>query len=1049
MVDLLEGVYERVISEALETALSGYDSGEFLIEKKTIELADSETVLSHYMQDILKYGLKLIKDRKDQNGNAVGLKGEIEACNALLEKLQELTDDEDICKWKIGQNGEELLSFWNKTVNKSKLKVRPISSLAISSIFTGSKKDPTLALELKNEIETSDSIDLLVSFIKHSGLVLIKESLKNFAESGKRIRIITTTYMGATDPTAIEYLKSLPKVEIKISYDTRTTRLHAKSYIFHRENGFSTAFVGSSNLSGAAITEGMEWNLKITQRDMPQVIESINAAFDSYWNSPDFEEYILERDKERLRKALKRENSRNVSELDIGLFNIEPYPFQKEILNDLEAERKLRGSNRNLVVAATGTGKTMIAAFDFKRFLSDNIGCRFLFAAHREEILRKSMSTFRVVLSDANFGELATGNNEPDSYNRVFMTIRTLESKNIIGQVPPDFYDYIVVDECHHGAAESYQNLLTYFKPKILLGLTATPERADNLDILKYFNNRIASEIRLHEAIDRELLVPFHYFGVTDNVDLSSIKFHRGAYDESELEELYLQNEARVKLIRDALFNYYPDVDSICGLGFCVSKKHAEFMSRKFNELGIRSEYLTGDSSLESRISVPGMLRRHEIKFIFTVDLYNEGVDIPEINVELMLRPTKSLTIFIQQLGRGLRTCDGKSVLTVLDFVGQSNAKYDLYEKKLMYMSQTTGKQMRGQLETGFSSVPLGCFIEMEKVAKEYVLNHIKRYTNNKLRLRQLLQDYHQETGKFDLKGFLAYDQMIPDDIYSRESTFTGLLSMTGILPRSEIEGETDEKMSRILRRIADINGYKWITTLKKMLESNDFDESSEEHVMMATMLYYTFYERDSSYTQVESLSAFIQSLRTSPYRYEISELLDYNLEKINYVSEEMDLGYYTPLELHCSYTKAQIMAALGMSTFEKAGTLREGVFDIKSKKTHIFLIDLKKADKDYSPTTMYKDYAMNDELFHWESQNKTSQLSSVGQSYINHEKNGYQILLFVRETQKKNGKTQPFTYLGKGKFVSCEGNKPMSIVWKMEKAMPVWVVSESSAIRI
>ena len=1027
---LLEGIYEKVINNALKIAIDDIDQKKFIIDTRKIESADSESVLSHYMQKALEYGLKVIKKKSDEKNT---VRDEIQVCNALLDKLHELSGDEVISQWKIGKDGEELLSIWDKTIKNRR---RPISSISVSSIFTGSKKDPTLEVELKNEIETSDSIDFLVSFIKYKGLIRILNSLEEFTKT-RKLRVITTTYTGNTDATAIEKLASLPNTEIKISYDTRTTRLHAKSYIFHRDNGFTTAFVGSSNLSNPAITDGMEWNIKVTNSDMPQVIDGINAAFDSYWNSKDFELYDLTQ-KEKLRNALSRENNKDILIGDIALFDIHPYPFQQEILNELKAERE-RNHYRNLVVAATGTGKTMVSAFDYKRFITDNPEKRrFLYVVHREEILRRSLTTYRVVLKDRNFGDIATGNHEPDSYERVFMTIQTLESKRLYDIVDPDYYDYIVVDEVHHGAAKSYQNLLTRFKPTILLGLTATPERADNLDILKYFDDRIASEIRLHEAIDRELLVPFQYFAVTDDVDLRSIRFNRGQFNETDLEELYLQNDERVRVIHDALIRYHPDIDDMCGLGFCVSKKHAEYMSRRFNDLGIPSDYLTSDSSYSERIDVPKKLANHQIKILFTVDLYNEGVDIPEVNLELMLRPTESLTVFIQQLGRGLRKSEGKGVLTVLDFVGQFDAKYDMYERKLGYMSQSKQKEVKEQIESGFNKLPLGCFIEIEKVAKKYILDNIRKYTDNKSRLLQLIK----ESELYNFQDFLKYYDMKPDDIYSKNTTFMGLLVKAGLKNNDTIRDE-DEKMSKVFRRISDIDSYQWINCIMNCLDGN-YDEDNDKTMM--TMLYYTFYPSGSEH---KSISEFIQYIRNSPFINEIRGILDYNRNKIRTVPAEVTLGYRSPFEIHCKYTRSQIMAGFGISTFEKKGSWREGVLDIKNKKTHIFTVDLKKSKKDFSPTTLYKDYAISRDKFHWQSQSQTTQKSPVGQSYINHVKNGYNVLLFVRSEKNVNGKTEPYTFLGKARFDSCEGNRPVSFVWDMEEEIPLWVLEQSSAIRI
>ena len=710
---LQPGLYEQVINNALNSELS--EISEARKSTAPIDAAEASKVLTQYLTEVVQKGLENVQD----NGGEI--EAQIQLANQIVNTIQTTTQEADFASLDVDQRAEQLLALLRDndprlaTGKSAKDLERPETSIAQSSLFTGAIHEPQMYTELKKEIASADRIDMLVSFIKWSGLRLIMDELRQFTQNGGELRIITTSYMGATDVKAIEELRQLPNTKIKVSYDTKRTRLHAKTYVFYRNTGFTTAYVGSSNLSNAAISSGLEWNVKVTKKDLPETIDKIAATFESYWNSNEFE-YYDEGQKERLTRALKAEKYSETDNSSIYTLDILPYSYQQEILDRLEAERTVRGYNRNLVVAATGTGKTVISALDYKRFCRQHPGqpCRLLFVAHREEILKQSLYTFRAVLKDANFGELFVGSHRPDGIDHLFISIQTFNSQDFTTKTAADFYDYIVVDEFHHAAAPTYQKLLEYYQPIALLGLTATPERMDGKNILDYFGGRIAAEIRLPEAIDRKLLCPFQYFGVTDTADLSSLKWRTGGYDKNELSNLYtlsgLVAERRADLVVNSILKYVTDINEVKGLGFCVSIEHARFMADYFNARSIPSMALMGDSPAEERNAAKQRLVSGEIRFIFVVDIYNEGVDIPEVNTVLFLRPTESLTVFLQQLGRGLRLAENKECLTVLDFIGQANKKYNFEEKFAALLSNTTRSVSR-EIKEGFLSAPKGCFI--------------------------------------------------------------------------------------------------------------------------------------------------------------------------------------------------------------------------------------------------------------------------------------------------------------------------------------------------
>ena len=1046
------GLYEQVINNQLSSELA-----EIPVARKAIvpiDEAEASKVLAQYLTEIVQKGLDNVLD----NGGDIST--QIALINQIVSLIQSTTNEGDFAGLGVDQRAEQLFALLSESdprlaVGKTAADLsRPETSIAQSSLFTGAIHEPQMYTELKKEIVSADRIDMLVSFIKWSGLRLLIDELREFTQNGGELRIITTSYMGATDIKAIEELRRLPNTKIKVSYDTKRTRLHAKSYVFYRNTGFTTAYVGSSNLSNAAISSGLEWNVKTTKKDLPETIEKIEATFESYWNSSEFE-YYSEDQKERLARAIKAEKYVDGDSPEIYTMDVIPYSYQQEILDRLEAERKVRGYNRNLVVAATGTGKTVISALDYKRFRKQNPGkpCRLLFVAHREEILRQSIYTFRAVLKDANFGEMFVGSYKPEGIENLFISIQTFNSQNFIEKTKADFYDFIIVDEFHHAAAPSYQELLEYYRPKILLGLTATPERMDGKSILPYFDNRIAAEIRLPEAIDRKLLCPFQYFGVTDTVDLNTLKWSAGGYDKGELTKIYTLSGAianrRADLVIDSLLKYVTDINDVKGLGFCASIEHAEFMSHYFNEHNIPSMFLTGKSSDEERKTAKHRLVDGEVRFIFVVDIYNEGVDIPEVNTVLFLRPTESLTIFLQQLGRGLRLAEDKECLTVLDFIGQANRKYN-FEDKFAALLSNTSRSVTREIKDGFISVPKGCYIQLEKQATKYILDNIRASYGNTAGLVARVASFKEDSGlELTLKNFLDYYHLNPRMIY-KFSSFSRICARADVI--SNFEEPLEEALSKAFARFAVINSRRWISFLLNILhnlDDIDFNALTEIEKRMLQMFYITIWGKAAEAWDKEEVLDNLYALSDSTVLLgELINLLKYQYEQIDFIDEPVDLGFDCPLDLHCSYTRDQLLVAMD---FMKPATVREGVKWLAEKQLDVFFITLNKSDKDYSPTTMYKDYSINESLFHWQSQSTTAVDSPTGKRYINHKKRGSKVLLFVREfkTDRITGGAEAYTYLGTAIYVKHEGSRPMNITWQLDRPIPAKFLKKTNKMMV
>ena len=988
--------------------------------------------------------------------NGGDLSDQIELTNQIVTLIQEKVNETDLESMKIAQRAEQLLALLRENdprllLGKTAADIeRPETSVAYSSLFTGAIHEPQMFSELKKEIRSSDQIDMLVSFIKWSGLRLIIDEVQEFTQSGGQLRIITTSYMGATDIKAIEELSKLSHTAIKVSYDTERTRLHAKAYVFYRNTGFTTAYVGSSNLSNAAISSGLEWNMKIMAKDLPGTIQKISATFESYWNSDEFEFY-KEGQRELLFHALRAERLMGDGSSRAFVFDIRPYPYQQEILDKLHAEREVRGLNRNLVVAATGTGKTVISAFDYCRFCKANPGGinRLLFVAHREEILKQSRDTFQGVLKDPNFGELFVGNYKPANLDYLFISIQTINSQALYDILPEDYYDYIIVDEFHHAAAPTYQKLLNRFKPKILLGLTATPERMDGKSILDYFDNRIAAEIRLPEAIDRKLLCPFQYFGVSDTVDLTDLRWVRGGYDKSQLSNLYSLNRAvaerRADHIIRSLDKYVTDMDAVKGLGFCVSIEHTKFMAEYFNAVGIPSIWLVGESTEEDRRTAKKRLVDGEIRFIFVVDIYNEGVDIPEVNTILFLRPTESLTIFLQQLGRGLRLSEGKECLTVLDFIGQANRKYN-FEEKFQALLANTDHSVQYELKHGFISAPKGCYIQLEKKAAKAILDNIKNSFGIKSGLVGRIATFEEDSGlKLNLSNFVSYYHLDIRVIY-RKFSFARLCTTAKV--KLNFEEPAEAALTKAFSRLISIDSRRWIRfllTILPQLNDVDFATLSPQEQRMLQMFYITIWLKAAEKWDSEEVLQNIHSLSDSPVMLtELMELLQYKYDHIDFIDESVDLGFACPLDLHCTYTRDQILVAMDYMT---PSNVREGAKWLPDKQIDVLFVTLNKSDKDYSPTTMYNDYSINENLFHWQSQSTTSDTSPVGQRYINHQKLGSKVVLFVREFKADIAGTAPYTFLGTAHYVRHNSSRPINIIWKLDRPIPAKYLKKTNKL--
>jgi superfamily II DNA or RNA helicase len=1048
-----QGIYEELVTQLVSNKINELNKNSYYINKSKIDKDEASIIISRHLSKTIKGALDVLKGEHQ-------IEDQIEIANKIIHFLKSELKDNDFEKDLIESEGEILKAVFAKVdAHFSNLdlhlkEITPYTRLTHSELFTGgSNTGLSLESELKKEILSSDRIDLLVSFIKFKGIIILARELKEFTQRGGQLRVITTTYMGASDYKAIELLSKLDNTHVKISYNTGNERLHAKAYLFYRNTGFHTGYIGSSNFSRSALTDGLEWNVKITTKEVSHIIDKFQKTFDSYWKSYDFEIFDESLHKDKLIESLNISKNPTIGVLNSSsFFDVNPYPFQNEILEKLEVERHAHNRHRNLIVAATGTGKTVISAFDYKNFRRNNKTSKLLFLAHRKEILDQAHSTFQGILRDNNFGELWVDGKIPSNYEYVFASVQTLNNRLESLEISKEFYDYIVIDECHHLTASSYRGIINYFKPKVLLGLTATPERMDGGDIKEDFHNRIAAEIRLPEALNRKLLSPFQYFGISDSVDLTNIHWEKGRYVASELSSIYTGNDRRVGEIIAALDTYTKNYNEVRALGFCVTIDHAKFMAEKFTLAGFKANYLASTNA-NNRDAIRNQLQKKEINYLFVVDIFNEGVDIPEIDTVLFLRPTESLTIFLQQLGRGLRLADNKECLTVLDFVGNARPEYN-FENKFRALIRKTSTPVKKEIEDNFPHLPLGCSMILERKAKETILgNIIVASSLNQNQLISKIQSFqNQTTLPLNLRNFIEFYDIPLQLIYKKNSTcsWRRLCQKARIIDDFQIENE-----NQILSAIK----FKWLSTRSSSyfsfilkIAKKDFKvkitELSEIEQLMALMLHYDVWQSAGGFRSLEdSINAIGKN---KVLVEEIIELMEILIDNIDFKEVELDLPYGQPLKLHARYTRDQILTAFGFNSFEKKSPNREGVAENHELNTELLFINLVKSEEDFSPTTMYDDYAVNESLFHWQSQNSAGPDTPKGKSYINHRKEEKKILLFVREKANDEfGNTTGYVFVGEGVINNYYGSKPMNIEWELKEPLPHYLWKDAAKLRV
>jgi superfamily II DNA or RNA helicase/HKD family nuclease len=1012
------GVYEHVVTAGWERRLSAVAAD--LVQRQGLDPADAAAVLARHVEMLVRRTLGAVGgEARSRLEQQVGLTNRIIGAIAGLAPGSVDTSD------SIEPSHDLLAAIVERppASNAIAFPVRPQTPFSSGALLVNGRGQPRIGREVATEMSSADNVDLLCAFVKWQGVRIVEGAVRDLVRRGGRLRLITTTYLGATDQRALDRLAELG-ADIKISYESSSTRLHAKAWLFLRGAGTTTAYVGSSNMSRAALVDGLEWNVRISQLEQPYLIDTFTGTFDEYWADSGFEDYVPSLHAERLREALALERGSPTVDADVEITNLDvrPYTFQEEILEELAAQREVHDRWRNLVVMATGTGKTVVAAVDYHRSRQAGRVDSLLFVAHQEQILRQSRSVFRHVLRDGTFGELLVGGNRPSSWRHLFASVQSL-SRMSLTELDPSTFDMVIVDEFHHAEAPTYTRLLSHLQPRLLLGLTATPERADGHDVRRWFDGRTDAELRLWEALDRQLLAPFQYFGIHDDVDLSALRWKRGeGYLAAELSNVYTGHHARARIILQAVADKV-DPGRMRALGFCVSIDHAEFMAKFFADAGVPAAAVTSSTDHAGRAAAMAGLMSGDLKILFTVDLFNEGVDLPAVDTILMLRPTQSATVFLQQLGRGLRRADNKACLVVLDFIGAQHAQFR-FDLRYRALTGATRRGLARDVELGFPTLPAGCHIQLDSVAQHIVLANLRRSLTVR---RQDLASELARLGDASLADFLAETGLELEDLYRNHAHggWTGLRRAAGV--DSTESGPYERQLSKAISRILHVDDRLRLKHLRQVAAGDQAIEGR-----LAAMLNFSLWNSHTA-----EFAEWLGRLHDDEARRnELRQVVDLLEARIHRITRPLHAASPLPLSLHARYRRDEACAAFGITN---PSSIREGVRWVQEEQADLFFVTLTKTDRHYSPTTMYADRAITPTLFQWESQSTTQTSSPTGQRYVHHAQRGSTVHLFLRDTKEPDGDLGAPTYLYAGTmtYLQHTGDRPMRIQWRLSNALP------------
>ena len=909
----------------------------------------------------------------------------------------------------------------------------------------------TMYEELTTSLSNCKSFLFSVAFINYSGLQLLLRALTEFENKNIIGKIITSDYLNFTDTKSLRKLKEFNNIETRVFLARHDRGFHSKAYIFEYEDSYKI-IIGSSNITQSALKSNVEWNVKIITKSEHAFAVKVIKEFDELWAATtDIDERFLT-EYEKLIQMIRESNEK---EREIFYIDHEVIANTMQI-KAIENLRWLRehGENKALVVAATATGKTYMSAFDVKHYKPRKV----LFIVHREDILNKAEISFKKVLGAGIDTGFLTGSRKDITKRYLFATIQTLA--NYYKEFSKDEFDYIIYDEAHHACAPSYRDILSYFTPKFTLGMTATPERMDDMNLFDLFDNNIALEIRLREAMESNLVVPFHYFGVTevDGIDLENVDIE----NDDELTRI-LSVGSRVDYIIEKMTHYGFDGEKRKTLGFCASVEHAEYMAEQFNQRRIPSFCVTGKTEVSERERILARLEADNdtLEVVFTVNVFNEGIDIPSVNEILMLRPTNSAIIFIQQLGRGMRKFKNKEYLTVLDFIGN-------YKRAFLIAIALNGSRyydkdsLKVSVKEDFRDIPGPSYVQMDPIAKDRILKQLESENFNSTHyLREEFKAFLSQIGKipYFLIDYETYDGS-PDPIKFIDKKGSYYEFICGSLNKDDefTVFKNDTEFMKLVRQLSHLLPLKRpheFVLLKSLIEASL--SKSDFYIKMGSHLERVDFQ--TCMNAIDNLSfrfkdnsqknRSFKMIRINEENMMMSEELEMQLSNqlkqkiiidilqygiLRYQREFGNVDYGVPFfKLYQTY---QMVDAALLSNFEKAHSSYRGAGLFTNGKNYFLYVDLNK-DAEIKPEIDYDDILYSPDHFQWQTPNNTKPSSERGKNIIFNKDRGILLHLFVRKIRNLDGTIQPYIYLGEVESYSYKGTQPITVQMKLLNTIP------------